>query len=146
MDAVNTLLQIERENRAATPDEQEVLAKYVGWGGLADAFDESKPNWSNEYQELVATLSPEEYAAARSSTLNAHYTSPTVIKAIYEAVDNMHGAPNGYFLFQPHNAGIDKNQRQVNAQKQWAGTLQDCIQFDGERRGKAVKHKADSAV
>ena len=89
MDAINTLLQIERENRAATSDEQEVLAKYVGWGGLAEAFDNTKPNWSKEYQELAAVLSPEEYAAARSSTLNAHYTSPTVIKAIYEAVGNM---------------------------------------------------------
>ena len=89
MDAINMLLQVESENRTATPDEQEVLAKYVGWGGLADAFDETKQNWANEYQELAATLSPEEYAAARASTLNAHYTSPTVIKAIYEAVGNM---------------------------------------------------------
>lgn len=89
MDAINTLLQAESENRTATPDEQEILAKYVGWGGLADAFDETKQNWANEYQELAATLSPEEYAAARASTLNAHYTSPTVIKAIYEAVGNM---------------------------------------------------------
>ncbi|BAL00234.1 putative helicase [Oscillibacter valericigenes Sjm18-20] len=97
MDAISTLLQVESENRAATPDEQEVLAKYVGWGGLADAFDESKQNWANEYQELAATLSPEEYAAARASTLNAHYTSPTVIKAIYEAVGNM-GFQSGNIL------------------------------------------------
>lgn len=89
MDAIKTLLQIESDNRMATTDEQEVLGKYVGWGGLADAFDETKQNWANEYQELAATLSPEEYAAARASTLNAHYTSPTVIKAIYEAVGNM---------------------------------------------------------
>ena len=89
MDAINTLLQVESENRTATPDEQEVLAKYVGWGGLADAFDETKQNWANEYQKLAAALSPEEYAAARASTLNAHYTSPTVIKAIYEAVGSM---------------------------------------------------------
>ena len=76
LDAINTLLQIEREGRSATLDEQEVLSKYVGWGGLADAFDDTKPAWSEEYQELAATLTPEEYAAARASTLNAHYTSP----------------------------------------------------------------------
>ena len=78
-----------RAFRQATPEEQEVLSKYVGWGGLADAFDENKPTWANEFQELYATLSSEEYAAARSSTLNAHYTSPAVIRAIYEAVENM---------------------------------------------------------
>ena len=89
MDAINTLKQIESENRHATPEEQEILSKYVGWGGLADAFDDSKENWRNEYAELSAALTPEEYTAARSSTLNAHYTSPTVIKAIYEAVGNM---------------------------------------------------------
>ena len=89
MDAIHTLKQIEAENRHATPEEQEILSKYVGWGGLADAFDDSKDNWRNEYAELSAALTPEEYTAARSSTLNAHYTSPTVIKAIYEAVGNM---------------------------------------------------------
>lgn len=89
MDAINLLKELEFEGRQATPKEQEILSQYVGWGGLADAFDESKPNWANEFQELYTTLSPEEYEAARSSTLNAHYTSPTVIKAIYEAVGNM---------------------------------------------------------
>ena len=89
IDAIHTLKQIEAENRHATPDEQEALSKYVGWGGLADAFDDSKDNWKSEYAELSAALTPEEYTAARSSTLNAHYTSPTVIKAIYEAVGNM---------------------------------------------------------
>ncbi|MBQ8400630.1 MAG: N-6 DNA methylase, partial [Clostridia bacterium] len=89
MDAIGTLKQIESENRHATPEEQEILSKYVGWGGLADAFDDSKENWKSEYTELSAALTPEEYTAARSSTLNAHYTSPTVIKAIYEAVGNM---------------------------------------------------------
>jgi len=89
MDAINLLKELEFDGRQATPEEQEVLAKYVGWGGLADAFDETKDNWKNEFAELYATLSPEEYAAARSSTLNAHYTSPTVINAIYEAVGNM---------------------------------------------------------
>ena len=89
MDAIGTLKQIESENRHATPEEQEILSKYVGWGGLAYAFDDSKENWQKEYAELSAALTPEEYTAARSSTLNAHYTSPTVIKAIYEAVGNM---------------------------------------------------------
>ena len=89
MDAIHTLKQIESEDRHATPEEQEILAKYVGWGGIADAFDDSKENWRNEYAELSAALTQEEYTAARSSTLNAHYTSPTVIKAIYEAISNM---------------------------------------------------------
>ena len=89
MDAINLLKELEFDGRQATPEEQDVLSKYVGWGGLADAFDESKDNWKDEFAELYATLSPEEYAAARASTLNAHYTSPTVIKAIYEAVGSM---------------------------------------------------------
>ncbi len=89
MDAINLLKELEFEGRQATPQEQVVLSKYVGWGGLADAFDETKDNWKNEFMELYTALSPEEYAAARSSTLNAHYTSPTVIKAIYEAVGRM---------------------------------------------------------
>ena len=89
MDAIKLLKELELEGRQASPEEQEILSRYVGWGGLADAFDESKPNWASEFQELYASLSPEEYEAARSSTLNAHYTSPTVIKAIYEAVSNM---------------------------------------------------------
>ena len=87
--AIATLKQIEAEGRNATPEEQQILSQYVGWGGLADAFDESKDNWKDEFAELYATLSPEEYAAARASTLNAHYTSPTVIRAIYDAVENM---------------------------------------------------------
>ena len=89
MDAINLLKELEFDGRQATPEEQNILSKYVGWGGLADAFDESKDNWKDEFAELYATLSPEEYAAARASTLNAHYTTPTVIKAIYEAVGNM---------------------------------------------------------
>ena len=89
MDAINLLKELEFDGRQATPEEQDVLSKYVGWGGLADAFDESKDNWKDEFAELYATLSPEEYAAARASTLNAHYTSPTVIKAIYDAVGSM---------------------------------------------------------
>ncbi len=89
MAAINLLQELELDGRQATPEEQEVLSKYVGWGGLADAFDENKPAWTNEFQELYATLSPEEYTAARSSTLNAHYTSSAVIRAIYEAVENM---------------------------------------------------------
>ena len=89
MAAINLLKELEFEGAQATPEQQEILSRYVGWGGLADAFDESKDNWKDEFAELYATLSPEEYAAARASTLNAHYTSPTVIKAIYEAVGTM---------------------------------------------------------
>ena len=87
--AIATLKQIEAEGRNATPEEQHILSQYVGWGGLADAFDPEKAGWRVEYDELKNALSPEEYAAARASTLNAHYTSPTVIKAIYEAVGSM---------------------------------------------------------
>ena len=89
VEAIRTLEKIEGERRTATPEEQEILAKYVGWGGLADAFDPSKANWANEYQELKNLLSPEEYASARESTLNAHYTSPVIIQAIYDAVGKM---------------------------------------------------------
>ena len=89
MAAINLLKELEFEGAQATPEQQEILSRYVGWGGLADAFDESKDNWKDEFAELYAALTPEEYAAARASTLNAHYTSPTVIKAIYEAVGNM---------------------------------------------------------
>ena len=89
MAAINLLKELEFEGAQATPEQQEILSRYVGWGGLADAFDESKDNWKDDFAELYATLSPEEYAAARASTLNAHYTSPTVIKAIYEAVGSM---------------------------------------------------------
>ncbi|MBR0092092.1 MAG: DEAD/DEAH box helicase family protein, partial [Lachnospiraceae bacterium] len=80
---------LENEERQATPEEQEVLSRYVGWGGLADAFDPQKSDWTMQYNELLEALTPEEYDAARASTLNAHYTSPTVIKAMYEAIGNM---------------------------------------------------------
>ena len=89
VEAIRTLEKIEGENRIATPEEQEILAKYVGWGGLADAFDEIKTNWASEYQELKSLLSAEEYDSARESTLNAHYTSPVIIKAIYDAMERM---------------------------------------------------------
>ena len=89
MAAINLLKELEFEGLQASPEQQEILSRYVGWGGLADAFDESKDNWKDEFAELYAALSPEEYAAARASTLNAHYTSPTVIRAIYDAVENM---------------------------------------------------------
>ena len=89
MDAIYTLKTLENQHRDATPEEQETLANYVGWGGLADAFDAGKVAWAGEYKELKAALTEEEYAAARASTLNAHYTSPTVIRAIYEALDGM---------------------------------------------------------
>ena len=89
MAAIRLLQELEFEGLQASPEQQEILSRYVGWGGLADAFDENKPNWADEFAELYAALSPEEYAAARASTLNAHYTSPTVIRAIYDAVENM---------------------------------------------------------
>ena len=89
VEAIRMLEKIEGENRIATPEEQEILAKYVGWGGLADAFDETKANWVSEYQELKSLLSAEEYDSARESTLNAHYTSPVIIEAIYDAMERM---------------------------------------------------------
>ena len=97
MDAINTLKQIEFDGRAATPEEQETLSRYVGWGGLSDAFDETKENWKDEDLELDAALTPEEYEAARASTLNAHYTSPTVIKSIYDTLANL-GFQSGNIL------------------------------------------------
>lgn len=87
--AIRTLKQIESEYRLATPEEQELLSQYVGWGGLPDAFDESKPQWSEEYAQLKELLTPDEYRSARASTLNAHYTSPTVIRAMYQAIESM---------------------------------------------------------
>ena len=89
MEAIRVLKKCESERRLATPEEQAILSEYVGWGGLADAFDESKPNWANEFQELYAALTPEEYTQARASTLNAHYTSPVIIKSMYKALGNM---------------------------------------------------------
>ena len=89
VEAINLLYDLEKENRNATFEEQEVLSNYVGWGGLADAFDSNKPNWSKEYQELKNLLPEKEYEMARASTLNAHYTSPVVIKAMYEALSQM---------------------------------------------------------
>ncbi len=87
--AIRTLKQIEAEGRLATPEEQETLSRYVGWGGIAQAFDQNDPKWAKEYAELKDLLTPEEYESARSTVLNAHYTSPTVIKAMYQAVENM---------------------------------------------------------
>ena len=89
IEAIRTLFKLEEEHRGATAEEQQVLSQYVGWGGLADAFDPDKDNWAKEYAELKGLLSEDEYAAARSSTLNAHYTSPVVIRAIYDAVEKM---------------------------------------------------------
>ena len=89
VEAIRTLEAIESENRIATPEEQKILSQYVGWGGLADAFDESKSAWAGEYQELKSLLSETEYASARESTLNAHYTSPVIIRSIYEALEKM---------------------------------------------------------
>ena len=89
IEAIRTLFKLEEEHRGATAGEQQVLSQYVGWGGLADAFDPNKENWSAEYTQLKELLSEDEYAAARASTLNAHYTSPTVIRGIYDAVEHM---------------------------------------------------------
>lgn len=89
IDAIKLLYQLEAETRLATPDEQEILAQYSGWGGIADAFDETKDNWHSEYNELKSILSPEEYEAARDSTLTAFFTPPVIIKAMYKAIENM---------------------------------------------------------
>ena len=89
IEAIRTLFRLEAEHRGATAEEQQVLSQYVGWGGLSDAFDPGKDSWAKEYAELKGLLSEDEYAAARSSTLNAHYTSPVVIRSIYEAVEKM---------------------------------------------------------
>ncbi|WP_334304323.1 SNF2-related protein [Eisenbergiella porci] len=97
MDAIYLLKELETDQRQATPKEQEVLSRYVGWGGLSDAFDESRTAWTEEYRELAEVLTQAEYEAARASTLNAHYTSPTVIRAIYEAVEKM-GFTSGNIL------------------------------------------------
>ena len=97
VEAIRTLFTLEQENRNASPEEQSVLAQYVGWGGMPDAFDPEKAGWAREYQELKGLLPEQEYEMARASTLNAHYTSPTVIKAIYEAVGGM-GFTSGNIL------------------------------------------------
>ena len=96
MYAIIMLKQIESENRAATPGEQDVLAHYVGWGGIPEAFDAEKAGWEKEYQELQSYLTPEEYNSARASVLNSHYTSPVIIKAIYAVIGNM-GCESGKF-------------------------------------------------
>ena len=87
--AIRLLHTLEGENRIATPEEQQILSEYTGWGGLPDAFDENKDSWAQEYRELSELLTPAEYAAARESTLTAFYTPPVVIKAIYQALENM---------------------------------------------------------
>ena len=97
IEAIRTLVKLEQEHRGATVEEQQVLSQYVGWGGLADAFDPDKDNWAKEYAELKGLLSEDEYAAARSSTLNAHYTSPVVIRSIYDAVEKV-GFQSGNIL------------------------------------------------
>ena len=97
IEAIQTLRTLEQEHRGATAEEQQVLSQYVGWGGLADVFDPNKENWSAEYTQLKGLLTEEEYAAARASTLNAHYTSPVVIRAIYDAVEKM-GFQSGNIL------------------------------------------------
>ena len=91
------LKQIESENRAAAPGEQEILAHYVGWGGIPDVFDAEKAGWEKEYQELQSYLTPKEYESARASVLNSHYTSPVIIKFMYEALSSM-GFTSGNIL------------------------------------------------
>ena len=97
MEAIHLLQTLEKEERLATPEEQEILSRYVGWGGIPQAFEENNSSWANEYLELKNTLSSEEYSAARASTLNAFYTSPTVIRSMYEALENM-GLKQGNIL------------------------------------------------
>ena len=97
MEAIHLLQTLEKEERLATPEEQKILSRYVGWGGIPQAFEESNSSWANEYLELKNTLSPEEYSAARASTLNAFYTSPTVIRSMYDALENM-GLKQGNIL------------------------------------------------
>ena len=104
IEAIRTLFKLEEEHRGATAEEQQVLSQYVGWGGLADAFDPGKDSWAKEYAELKGLLSEDEYAAARSSTLNAHYTSPVVIRSIYDAVEKM-GFQSGNILEPSMGAG-----------------------------------------
>ena len=97
MEAIHLLQTLEKEERLATPEEQEILSRYVGWGGIPQAFEENNSSWADEYLELKNTLSPEEYSAARASTLNAFYTSPIVIRSMYEALENM-GLKQGNIL------------------------------------------------
>ncbi len=104
IEAIRTLFRLEEEHRGATAEEQQVLSQYVGWGGLADAFDPGKDSWAKEYAELKGLLSEDEYAAARSSTLNAHYTSPVVIRSIYDAVEKI-GFQSGNILEPSMGAG-----------------------------------------
>ena len=109
IEAIRTLFKLEQEHRGATAEEQQVLSQYVGWGGLSDAFDPGKDSWAKEYTELKGLLSEDEYAAARSSTLNAHYTSPVVIRAIYDAVEKMGfksgNIPVSYTHLRAHETG-----------------------------------------
>ena len=110
IEAIQTLRTLEQEHCGATAEEQQVLSQYVGWGGLADAFDPSKENWSAEYTQLKGLLTEDEYAAARASTLNAHYTSPVVIRAIYDAVEKM-GFQSGNILEPSMGVGNGEHRR-----------------------------------
>ena len=130
IEAIRTLEKIEGENRLATPEEQKILSQYVGWGGLADAFDESKSTWAGEYQELKSLLSDAEYASARESTLNAHYTSPVIIRSIYEALENM-GFEKGNvldmnfrYLIQP---SCTENQKKRRNKGFWHSQVCGCL-------------------
>ena len=129
IEAIRTLFQLEQEHRGATAEEQQVLSQYVGWGGLADAFDPGKDSWAKEYAELKGLLSEDEYAAARSSTLNAHYTSPVVIRSIYDAVEKI-GFQSGNILEPSMGVG------------NFVGMLPDtmlCVTNDGRKIGLDVR-------
>ena len=119
IEAIRTLFRLEEEHRGATAEEQQVLSQYVGWGGLADAFDPGKDSWAKEYAELKGLLSEDEYAAARSSTLNAHYTSPTVIRGIYDAVERM-GFRSGNMRYLQYST---LQQKQLTHFDAWASTF-----------------------
>ena len=112
--AIQLLKQIEAEERQATPEEQEILANYVGWGGIPQAFDRENADWAQEYVQLRTLLTSEEYAAARASTLNAHYTSPVVIQAMYSALEQM-GFRNGNVLEIKFPYLIQQNETQISA-------------------------------
>lgn len=128
MEAIHLLQTLEKEERLATPEEQEILSRYVGWGGIPQAFEESNSSWANEYLELKNTLSSEEYSAARASTLNAFYTSPTVIRSMYEVLENM-GLKQGNILEPSCGVGNFKNKIAVQGfeETSYPDSFFDCV-------------------
>ena len=124
--AIRLLKELESAGQQASPEQQEILSRYVGWGGLPDAFDPEKLAWASEYTQLKELLTPEEYAAARSSTLNAHYTSPMVIKAIYDAVGRMGFETGNISYSNATTAGVSMKSDVVTA------TITECEHSGGE--------------